>query len=105
MPIYEFACPKCRVIFNFFSKRIAPKNSPKCPKCGHARLEKQVSSFAMLTGAKDPQEGGGVEGAGPLFGVIGLLDDAPLSGPVSLQGKNEILKGQRKILLYLGELK
>ena len=24
MPIYEFACPKCRVIFNFLSKRINP---------------------------------------------------------------------------------
>ena len=24
MPIYEFACPKCRVIFNFLSKRVNP---------------------------------------------------------------------------------
>src|SRR5215207_7092567 len=24
MPIYEFACPKCRVVFNFLSKRLKP---------------------------------------------------------------------------------
>ena len=24
MPIYEFACPKCRKIFSFLSKRVNP---------------------------------------------------------------------------------
>jgi len=31
MPIYEFACPKCRVIFNFLSKRVSPDRLPVCP--------------------------------------------------------------------------
>jgi putative FmdB family regulatory protein len=35
MPIYEFACPKCRVIFNFLSKRLNPEREPVCPKCGN----------------------------------------------------------------------
>ncbi len=43
-------------------------------------------------GAEDAQEGGGIEGAGPLLGIIGLLDHAPLLGPVALQGENQILK-------------
>ena len=46
MPIYEFACPRCRVIFNFLSKRVQPDRSPTCPKCGNRRLVKQVSRFA-----------------------------------------------------------
>ena len=65
MPIYEFACPDCRVIFNFLSKRINPERSPTCPKCGNKRLVKQMSGFATPRGAKEPaapgdgQEGGG----------------------------------------------
>ena len=54
MPIYEFACPKCRVIFNFLSHRLNPDRSPTCPKCGHKKLVKQMSSFASPRGAKEP---------------------------------------------------
>lgn len=54
MPIYEFACPKCRVIFNFLSKTVNPTHSPTCPKCGHKKLDKQVSRFAAPKGAKEP---------------------------------------------------
>lgn len=54
MPIYEFACPKCRVIFSFLSKRVNPDRSPTCPKCGNDRLEKQVSRFAHLKGLSEP---------------------------------------------------
>jgi putative FmdB family regulatory protein len=53
MPIYEFACPKCRVIFNFLSKRTDPDRLPVCPKCGNKKMEKQMSGFAMLSGAKE----------------------------------------------------
>lgn len=54
MPIYEFACPKCRVIFSFLSKRLNPDRSPRCPKCGNKKLSKQVSRFSSPRGAKAP---------------------------------------------------
>ncbi|NDE99001.1 MAG: zinc ribbon domain-containing protein, partial [Verrucomicrobia bacterium] len=54
MPIYEFACPKCRVIFNFFSQRINPDRTPACPKCGNKKMRKQMSRFAMTKGLKEP---------------------------------------------------
>ena len=54
MPIYEFACPRCRVIFNFFSKRINPDRLPVCPKCGNKKMRKQVSKFAMIRGVEEP---------------------------------------------------
>ena len=54
MPIYEFACPKCRVIFNFLSQRINPTRKPACPKCGSKRMRKQMSRFAMSKGLKEP---------------------------------------------------
>ena len=56
MPIYEYACPKCRVIFNFLSKRINPDRLPVCPKCGNKKMAKQVTRFAMSRGLKEPAD-------------------------------------------------
>jgi putative FmdB family regulatory protein len=67
MPIYEYACPKCRVVFNFLSKRINPDGLPACPKCGNKQMKKQVTRFAMSRGLKEPAakaEGG--EGGPPM---------------------------------------
>jgi putative FmdB family regulatory protein len=58
MPIYEFACPKCRKIFSFLSKRMNPDRLPVCPKCGHKKLEKQLSSFAMTRGLSETSDAG-----------------------------------------------
>jgi putative FmdB family regulatory protein len=55
MPIYEFACPKCRRIYSFLSKRVNPDRLPVCPKCGNKKLSKQVSGFAMLKGVAEPK--------------------------------------------------
>jgi len=68
MPIYEFACRKCRRIFNFFSQRVSPKHLPSCPKCGNKKMEKQMSSFALPSGAKEPAAPGeaGPEDEGPM---------------------------------------
>ena len=54
MPIYEYACPNCRVIFNFLSKRTNPDRLPVCPKCGNKKMAKQMSRFAMSRGLKEP---------------------------------------------------
>ena len=54
MPIYEFACPQCRVIFNFLSKKVNPGHLPTCPKCGNKEMRKQMSRFAMPKGLTEP---------------------------------------------------
>ncbi len=54
MPIYEFACPKCRRIYSFLSKRVAPDRPPVCPKCGNKKMSKQVSRFAMTRKLTEP---------------------------------------------------
>jgi putative FmdB family regulatory protein len=63
MPIYEFACPKCRKIFSFFSKRVNPDRLPVCPKCGNKKLKKELSRFAMNRGLSEPA---GAEDEGPM---------------------------------------
>ena len=65
MPIYEYACPKCRVIFNFLSKRIEPDRLPACPKCGNKQMTKQLSRFAMTRGLKEPAANTAPEGGEP----------------------------------------
>lgn len=66
MPIYEFACPKCRVIFSFLSKRVNPGRQPTCPKCGGKNMIKQISRFATPRGFKEPAPDTGVDDQGPM---------------------------------------
>lgn len=47
MPIYEFYCPKCHVIFNFLARSANTTKQPDCPRCGRKKLERQVSRFAI----------------------------------------------------------
>jgi len=54
MPIYEFACPKCRRIFSFLSQRVNPDRLPTCPQCGNRKLVKQISRFAATRGLPEP---------------------------------------------------
>ena len=72
MPIYEFACPKCRVVFNFLSRRVTPAGPPTCPKCGNTKMVKQMSKFAMPRGAKEPAA---ATGDGPDEGPMPDFDD------------------------------
>jgi putative FmdB family regulatory protein len=65
MPIYEYACPKCRMIFNFLSKRINPERLPTCPKCGNEKMVKQMSRFAMSRRVPEPVAKTENEGEGP----------------------------------------
>jgi putative FmdB family regulatory protein len=71
MPIYEFACPECRKIFSFLSKRLNPDRLPVCPQCGNRKMEKQISRFTMTRGLAEPAAKGeteGDEGPAPDFG-------------------------------------
>jgi putative FmdB family regulatory protein len=65
MPIYEFACPSCRRIFSFLSKRTNPDRLPVCPKCGNRKLEKQISRFAMTRRLGEPAAKNETEGPEP----------------------------------------
>src|SRR5436190_15530398 len=79
MPIYEFACPQCRVIYNFLSKRVDPDRSPVCPKCGNKKLTREMSRFAALSGPSKSTEDVPSENA-----------DAELDDPRMLRAMNEL---------------
>ncbi len=48
MPIYEFYCLECHMIFNFFSKSVNTKKRPLCPRCGKIKLDRRMSVFSTL---------------------------------------------------------
>ncbi len=52
MPVYEFYCPDCHAIFNFFSRRVDTETQPACPRCGRPELGRQASLFAISRGGE-----------------------------------------------------
>ncbi|MEM7586869.1 MAG: zinc ribbon domain-containing protein [Acidobacteriota bacterium] len=56
MPIYEFYCPDCHALFNFFSARIDTSTQPACPSCERPELARKPSRFAMLKHSGSEQE-------------------------------------------------
>ncbi|MCG6941465.1 MAG: zinc ribbon domain-containing protein [Thiohalocapsa sp.] len=56
MPVYEFYCPDCHAIYNFFSRRPDTETRPGCPSCGRPDLERQVSMFAISRGRGERED-------------------------------------------------
>lgn len=59
MPIYEFYCPACHALFNFFARTVNTERRPNCPRCKRPKLERQVSAFAMTGRARETEDGPG----------------------------------------------
>lgn len=56
MPVYEFLCPKCQVIYNFHSNIVDTNTVPSCPECDCGDLVRQVSAFSNLTAQQELSE-------------------------------------------------
>ncbi len=63
MPIYEFYCDSCNMIFNFLSSRINTSSKPDCPQCGKKEISRQMSTFATIGKSGEEQDDmmGGVD--------------------------------------------
>ncbi|NCC24277.1 MAG: zinc ribbon domain-containing protein [Deltaproteobacteria bacterium] len=59
MPIYEFYCPSCHVVFSFFSLRMDTETVPACPRCHREHLVRQASVFSLGKKRPDGDEGDG----------------------------------------------
>ena len=56
MPIYEFFCPDCNTIFNFYSPTVNTRKIPRCPQCQRRELERLLSTFATISGKNETRE-------------------------------------------------
>lgn len=60
MPIYEYYCPDCHMVLNFYARRMNPQGKPICPHCDRADLDRQVSLFAAGHGGGDEEDDAGL---------------------------------------------
>ncbi|TLD71235.1 cytochrome C [Phragmitibacter flavus] len=54
MPIYEFYCPDNHTVYQFLARTLGHGDkTPRCPENEKFRMERRVSRFAFLRGAKE----------------------------------------------------
>ncbi len=51
MPIYEYRCRKCGMLFVKYQKVNEGGESLQCPYCGEGKPEKVISSFSSAKGS------------------------------------------------------
>jgi len=51
MPIYEYRCRKCGMLFEMVQKVDEGGESLNCPSCGEGKPEKVISSFSSTKGS------------------------------------------------------
>ena len=57
MPIYEYYCPDNHTVYQFLARSLSYGDKiPRCPENPTFRMEKRISKFAFLRGAKEPNE-------------------------------------------------
>ncbi len=74
MPIYEFYCSSCHVVFSFFSRRVDTEKRPACPRCGRPKLERQVSRFSTQGKSRGESAGDGLPGNVDEAKMEGLME-------------------------------
>ncbi|MBK1645897.1 hypothetical protein CKO25_14825 [Thiocapsa imhoffii] len=74
MPVYEFYCPDCHAIFNFFSRRVDTVTQPSCPRCQRPQLDRQASLFAIRRGGAADTEATDEDGLPPGFDETKLMN-------------------------------
>jgi len=52
MPLYEFYCQSCHMLFIFRSPRVDTESVPPCPRC-NADLKREVSAFSYIMRGKN----------------------------------------------------
>lgn len=51
MPIYEYRCRECDLVFSRLQRVGAGSVGVTCPDCGSADVRRELSSFASSTGS------------------------------------------------------
>lgn len=79
MPIYEYLCPECNVVFSFLVKNVAKAKRAYCPRCGNTKTMEKVMSRFAVSGSTRKGSGGSGDAGSPEGG--GGADDMPDLSP------------------------
>jgi putative FmdB family regulatory protein len=47
MPIYEYACHRCKKFVEVIVRRVSDDYQARCPECGGAKLTRMISNFSF----------------------------------------------------------
>jgi putative FmdB family regulatory protein len=75
MPLFEYACRACGHHFEFLTRE---RETPSCPACASAELEKQLSVFAVANGGSPSRA------AAPSAAPCGMCGDPRGPGACSI---------------------
>lgn len=91
MPIYEYYSPDTHKIYSFFAKTLAQgQRVPRCPDNPEARMEKLLSTFAVIGSKPEaPAEAGGATGELPGGGDEARLEAAMSAMESEFSGVDE----------------
>lgn len=56
MPIYEYKCGKCSVIFSAFQKVGASESDTECPECSSNKVKRIFSEFSCSTSGNNSSQ-------------------------------------------------
>lgn len=64
MPLYEFVCKPCDLVFEELFKSASEKRRIRCPKCGGEDVGKKLSLFGTRTAGESGSFRGSAGGGG-----------------------------------------
>ncbi len=76
MPVYEFYCPDCHMIFNFLSKRINTEGTPYCPRCKGKNMIRKLSIFSVISSSQKDRDDDSPDD--PLSKLLENVDESKL---------------------------
>ena len=90
MPVYEYACMKCRKVVSVLIRRMDEGDqAAKCPKCGGKDLRRLISGFAfhrsLLSKLEqlDPKYDKMIDAANPDLSFDNLVKQYKLDQPIA----------------------
>lgn len=106
MPIYEYSCDHCRMIYQFFVRSISSPQAPVCPRCGASDLKRLLSSFAPVTGSKGKEAPAGGESPAAPGMPPGMPGGDPMGGegdPFAGMSPDQQARAEREMMKLMSQ--
>src|SRR3990172_441901 len=89
MPIYEYACHRCKKFVEVIVRRVSDDYVPRCPECNGTKLTRMISSFSFHLSFKskldqlDPKYDKMIDASNPELSFDSLVKQYRLDQPMS----------------------
>ena len=93
MPVYEYACMRCKKVVTVLVKRVTDDFQPACPECGGSDVHRLISSFAFHLSMRskldqlDPKYDKMIDASNPDLSFDNLVKRYKLDQPLTKQNE------------------